>query len=913
MCFLHLPRRAGWAGVFTAALLLFMACDMPSSAPSFETETGLNSPVVVKKTFSLLGGEKSSHEPLIDTTTSQFDSLFTVGASDQGISIEEEVSSFDLKSPGQILEKATEDVETTTLLTEAVVQGTNFATQTIDAGFRQENGVPPPTRSTEATVNVARDTIPFPPGLLALPDFGTTDIQADSLKQGTLTTETSVNGTTVNTFTFTLFNDPADPTLLTDGNGNPPAVKIRDESGDVIANKSFDASVSSGESESVEIGVEGETLGEDSEVVLVVDGNDSKDELTIKVSPLRYRNVTLGGVDGGTIAASETDVSTRAGSGASQFAGTEPRSGTLRLDVANNFSFPIEIDTLLLENNLQGSPLPDSFPAFDVFRDSGPIASGATETFEIDLGDKGIANGIDVRLKAALAQSGTTVTLAATDNLDVSASGGSTIEAVYFWPAGEQVQAGGRFNVEQDRVSFDQSSNFVELSAGTLAFNNVVSEPEVAFESFTVSFPDLQSDPYGPEDSLTVSFPVDVESSPTIDPIDLSDVRVSPTDDVVDYHLQGTLETIAPSDRTADNLRVLRYTDKFSAALSIDSLGVRALEAGINPFTINMTGDANGDGKLDLSDPEEASQESFGELDGLAERVDGLELTGSELKFRVATDVGTDAQVYAALRGQSESSRTFLAGTGSEKSVPSTSSTGDNFYDGSAPIANEDLIQFGVNGAPTDDPVTRRIALTDENSTVDDFLSLLPPSLRFIAQARITGNDAGRIRLRRPLALNVGLSVAIPVRLNSTFTVQDTIDADFSALEDVTDPNKEVTLSTAELRVRYTNGVPLGIDARFIALDDSGSEVVSLPGEGETVRLRPAPKAADGAANGTQSGTAVLDLSKNELRDLAHGRQLHLRMTMDQAEEGGPATLRATDTIELSLEAKVEASVSVNN
>ena len=34
---------------------------------------------------------------------------------------------------------------------------------------------------------------------------------------------------------------------------------------------------------------------------------------------------------------------------------------------------------------------------------------------------------------------------------------------------------------------------------------------------------------------------------------------------------------------------------------------------------------------------------------------------------------------------------------------------------------------------------------------------------------------------------------------------------------------------------------------------------------------------------------------------------------MDQAEEGGPATLRATDTIELSLEAKVEASVSVNN
>ncbi|PSQ88150.1 MAG: hypothetical protein BRD30_07605 [Bacteroidetes bacterium QH_2_63_10] len=112
---------------------------------------------------------------------------------------------------------------------------------------------------------------------------------------------------------------------------------------------------------------------------------------------------------------------------------------------------------------------------------------------------------------------------------------------------------------------------------------------------------------------------------------------------------------------------------------------------------------------------------------------------------------------------------------------------------------------------------------------------------------------------------------------------------------------------------RYTNGIPLGADAQFVALDDSGNEVVSLPGEDGTVRLKPAPKAEEGAANGTQTGTATLDLSTEELRDLAKGRQLRLVLTMDQADDGGPATLRATDTIDLALETKVDASVSVND
>lgn len=904
MDFLDSLHGATWMGAFTVALVLFVACDLPSSGPSFETETGVNSPVVVKKTFSLLGGKKSKHEPLIDTTTAQFDSLFTVGASDGSLSIEEEISSFEIGSLDRALAKATQGIGVDTTLSTAVFQGSDLATQDIEARFYQENSVLPPTPSEEATVPVADATIPFPPGLLAIPNSGRTDIQAESVTQATLTGETQYQGDPVNQVTFTLYNDPTHSTTLHDGDGDPPAITIRDQSGEEIGGESFDAPIGPGESETVRVAVEEETLGEDSEVVLGVEGNDSEDELTIALAPLRYQAVTVGGVEGVQISFSETNVSTQDGNGV-HLAGVETRKGTVELDVVNNLSFPIAVDRLLLENNLQDSALPDSFRTFELSQSTPPISPGGREAIAVDVADTtGIASRIDLSVNGTLADSRDTVTLAATDNLEMSVTGSLSTDALYFWPKGERVQASSTVDLQQDRIRFDKSNDFVELEGGTLALNNLSGGPTPAFESIRARFPDIQRAPYESGDALAVEVPVGEGKE-----IDLRDVRLSPTDNVMDVHLEGTLETV--STPTAQNLRVVRYADEVSTDVAVADLDVRALEAGVTPFSVDVTDDANGDGRLDLSDLEEASKASFGGFDGISGRVDGLELTGSELAFRITTDVGTDAQLYAALQGRKGSSRTFLAGKGNKNKVSSSAPLGNDFYEGSSRIAREDLIQFGIEGAPGDDPVTRRITLTGENSTVDDFVSALPASLRFVARARLTGFDEGRIRLRRPLTFEAGLGVAIPVQIDNSFLVQDTIDANFSGLEDVTDPKKDVAVSAAELRVQYTNGIPLGADARFVVLDENENEVLSLPDGEEAVRLKPAPKGNDGTATGTQAGTASLDLGRQAVRDLAAGRHLHLLLTMDQAEEGGAATLRATDTIELSLEAKVEASVSV--
>jgi hypothetical protein len=154
--------------------------------------------------------------------------------------------------------------------------------------------------------------------------------------------------------------------------------------------------------------------------------------------------------------------------------------------------------------------------------------------------------------------------------------------------------------------------------------------------------------------------------------------------------------------------------------------------------------------------------------------------------------------------------------------------------------------------------------------------------------------------------------VTVPLTLNNSFVVEDTIDADFSSLEDVTDPDEDVTVSTAELRVKYANGVPLGADATFGVLDDSETEVLTLPGNDDPIVLQPAPKSDNGTSNGARSGTTTLDLTEQQLRALSEGRSVVLRLTMNQVDDGTAATLRATDTIDLSLEAKVEASVSVD-
>jgi len=899
-----------WILLFVPALVLLAGCDVPSSGPSLETETGLNSPVVVNKTFSFLGGPDSQHAPLIDTTTSQFDSLFTVADSDQSIAIEEEVSSFDLGSLDQALDEASGGLGANASIAERVIQG-DLGNQEIAARYSQTNGQPAPVPSPGSPLPeagglpVTEDTLPFPFDL-QLPDYGVASIDAAGVQRGTLTDVAVVNGTDINQITFELVNDDPSSPPLTDGEGEAPSITVRNEGGDEqgpIGTAQFESPIDPGSGAKAVADVKGESLVEDElQLVLNVSGGGSEDELALTLSPLQYKNVTVDGVSTVDIAASSS-ISTGE-DGSSQFAGIEPQKGTMELTLTNDQRFPIDISTLRLEND-ENTALPDTFETLGISESATSIDPGTAHTFNVDLGGRGVARSVDVTVEAQLAESygKDTLTVAAGDGLrtDVSVAEDFAVGAMFFWPTGETVDVKGRFDFEADRISFDQSGDFVDLNDGTLAMTHLLSEPDVSFESLDLRLPDLTRQ----DAPLTVA----LEGFPETIQEDLSGVRVAPTKNEVSYRLQGTLQDIPESSQTSSTLQVIRSTDEVRADVSVENLGVEALEATVDPFSVDVTEDANGDGMLDLEDPSEVTRESFGDIGDATNNVDGLELQGSELNFQVTTDIGTNAQLYAALQGRGGRSPIYLKGQ-KEKAVSQNSTRADRLVESGTPIARENLIQFGVNGPTL--TAGQSITLTDENSNVDEFVSALPSSLHFVAQARLTGDENNRIRLERPVAFEAGLSATVPVRVRSRFELRDTIDADFSALDDVTDPSKDVTVSDAELRARYANALPMGADAKLFVLDENQNEVLSLPGDGESLRVRPPSKADDGTADGTRTGTATLDLSQDQLHDLAAGRRLALRLTMAQ-EEGEVATFRATDTIQLSLEASVDASVSVNN
>ncbi|PSQ77651.1 MAG: hypothetical protein BRD33_02035, partial [Bacteroidetes bacterium QH_6_63_17] len=463
----------------------------------------------------------------IDTTTSQFDSLFTVAESDQSLSIEEEVSSLDIGSLDEALDEATEGVGANTSIAETVIEGSDLATQDVTAGYTQENGVPDPTRPAEKGGIPVRNTArSFPPALLEIPDYQIANIDAERIKSGTLTGEERLDdGATVNDITFTLSNEGSVDSTLTDRNGNAPSITIESRNGEPIGTAQFNAPIAPGDVAEATADVEGELLGEDSDLVLNVLGSDTDpgDSLTVGLSPLRYQEATVAEINEVEVTADTSGISTRGGESSSEFEGIETQEGTLNLTLTNNLQFPVDIDSLLLENN-QDAALPDTFEVLGVSESAQSISPDESRTFEVNLEGRGIASVVDVAVRGGLANShmADTLTAAAENNIDVSVGGDLTIGAMFFWPDGEEVQASGTFDFEQDRISFDRPGDFVELDAGTLAFDNLVSEPTVEFNSFVLSFPDIRGDDYGPEDSLTVAFSVPAETDPEIEDESLS-------------------------------------------------------------------------------------------------------------------------------------------------------------------------------------------------------------------------------------------------------------------------------------------------------------------------------------------------------------------------------------------------------
>jgi hypothetical protein len=240
--------------------------------------------------------------------------------------------------------------------------------------------------------------------------------------------------------------------------------------------------------------------------------------------------------------------------------------------------------------------------------------------------------------------------------------------------------------------------------------------------------------------------------------------------------------------------------------------------------------------------------------------------------------------------------------------VSASDPVADDFERAGTPIGADRLLQFDVEKGPAGTVVGRRLTLTDAHADVDAFLAQLPTHVRFVGKTRIEG---GRAHLQRPVRLDVGVGVRLPLSFDGGFVYRDTLGADLSGMAALTDPDKTVSVSSARLQVQYATEIPVGFEGTLVVLDADGTRSLTLPADDRTLALEPAPKTDEGTAAGTHTGTIGLDLSADEVRALARGDRVRLRLRIDQQDQGPPVRVRADDTIRLSLTADVDATVRV--
>jgi hypothetical protein len=150
-------------------------------------------------------------------------------------------------------------------------------------------------------------------------------------------------------------------------------------------------------------------------------------------------------------------------------------------------------------------------------------------------------------------------------------------------------------------------------------------------------------------------------------------------------------------------------------------------------------------------------------------------------------------------------------------------------------------------------------------------------------------------------------------------TVRDTLDADFSGLEDLTESGNDVQLDKASLDFTYENTLPLGADLTLTVVDESGNTIRTLSpassSSSDVIPLTPAKKDGDGnATTPFPNETITIDLGdRQRLQELADGRRIRLRMDMAQKQDGPAARIKAKDTWQFTLTIDADGTVNTGS
>ena len=897
--------------------LLLAACDIPTRGPDFSFRPQVSGPLIFEKTLLFLGPDATGADALIDTTDATFDSLFSVDPADDGVYIVQDLEGFDLIDINDIMEPVTVDPE------DVVVTIGDLATQTFETSFdnridvleadaRQSPWLTP-------TVTAGRVQVPFAAGdLLTVPTNGVVDLSGADVERVRVTADV---GTDVNRLSVIIANNLS--VALTDGSaqaGTRPILVLETGSGVEIARTPFDRTPGPGETASAALDLSLLDIPADGRFVVDVstpqgfgpiEGNPSDVELLVDMSPVRYSGFEMSSIPAAAAQASRPSLTLTADI---DFIDLTTRSGLATVRITNTLPLAVQIQSLSVTNLYAVGVYP---AGQTVFSESGMVvpANSAIEV-PVSIGVGAISRDVNVELLATAQPTLPPTWFDSSDGLAVEVEGDLDVDVLNYRPQGEVFSERSTFAVSTTEVTFNSPSDFVEVQTGVLDIMNLVNGLDLTFEDVTISFPDILTPPFRPTDSLIVTFRGSADAGSGVDfsklernapprdvSVDLSGTRISALGNEVRYNV------VAISETTSEQ-RAVAHDDEITTTVRASDLTLSRISAVAEPFSALLTDDVNGDGWLDPFVPGESVTSVFDDFGPLND-VSGLELIGAELSLNVTTTIAGDLKVYGILAGDDgEGNTVYLQGRSNLAVAPGDTML-QSFRIAGSPPTTDQVFAFPmtVQGAPGD-PSTHTVVLNDLNSNISDFVSTLPSTLRFVGKV-IVGAPGGRIEITQPSTLDMTVGVAVPLNVRGTFELRRTESANLSSLADLTDPEANFTTESATLTLEYTNGIPLGLQARLEFLDEAGLPTVSLPlGVNESIDLGPAPSDAQGYASGVTTGEADFGLADEDLAELARSHNLRLVITF-AAPDPSSGRIRASDSIRLALRGDFRFNVSI--
>lgn len=604
------------------------------------------------------------------------------------------------------------------------------------------------------------------------------------------------------------------------------------------------------------------------------------------------------------------------------FVRVDVESGSLNLTFVNDMDIDMVIELLKVTNK----------NAF-VTKNTGRYVAAGTEIGEInnltipansqavgviDLTGKAISDAIDFQATASSPGSnGLTAQLTEFDEIGINLVGSIAVQSATARLKPQTFSTSDSIDIDKDNFVFTDASHGIVLKAGELRIDDLGNGLDVDLDTLSITIYSIV-DPTG--NPLKLSFQGDVQSG-TVYPkitrkmapgsaapvvINLAGYSIKAINNVVKYEVYGKTED---SRLSSDPFRVISSTDEVTATISISGLEIQSALGKIIPRDVVLgKGDdvaSNGKGIVDISNDNEAEVIDNESLGDLGDRLQNLNVHGAELAIHYTTNLGVKANVYMIIAGvKSDGTYLFLQGT-NENAVLPTDDTSKMYYNG-APLAKSNMLKFsfGSNTLSSVGTTSGSVVFNETNSNVDEFLSLLPGTLRTLGLVVINPDDEPESYLENPILFETEMSFGIPMSISGSLEInEDFNDTDLSIIPG---SDNTVVINDMTLAIRYENRFPLSVDLGFTFFDNDSKPVQV---DYQPLSVKPAPVDANGFTTGPNSDSAVLRFTNAS--QLNKVKRMELKLSAETT-DGARINLRTSDYFQLGINASTTGTTKVD-